>query len=255
VGDLMYTSESGGVWTIEPADDSPDDTGLYTSLALDASNNPHISFYDQSNGDLKSAVKSGGTWTVETADPSPDDVGLDTSIALDAAGKPHISYYDASVGDLYYARKTTGTWEILPVDDSFDNAGMYTSIALDASGQPHISYQNNTTANLMHAVGPADVVSVSDHLSPRTPDLAVFPNPTHAGVLIQLSSLRAQQTSAIEIFDLRGRRERRLQLAGAASIQWDGRDENGRPVGPGIHFVRPVGSGTPQPAQRLVIVR
>src|SRR5262245_52024097 len=55
--------------------------GQYTSLALDASGHPRISYYDVTNGDLKYAAKNGATWTIETVDGASGDVGQYTSLA------------------------------------------------------------------------------------------------------------------------------------------------------------------------------
>lgn len=73
-----------------------------SSLALDSSGNPHIGYYNKTEGDLKYAVKSGGTWSFETVD-SAGDVGGYSSLALDSFDNPSISYYDATNGDLKYA--------------------------------------------------------------------------------------------------------------------------------------------------------
>ncbi|HEX7877952.1 MAG TPA: hypothetical protein VF720_01005, partial [Candidatus Eisenbacteria bacterium] len=101
---------------VESADPSSGFVGQYSSIVLDALGEPHVSYYDESNGNLKYAWKSGATWSSETADPSADIVGLFTSIALDAQGVPHVSYYDATNGDLWYANRSGGTWTQEVVD-------------------------------------------------------------------------------------------------------------------------------------------
>jgi PKD repeat protein len=112
--------------------------GRHTSIALDSSDHPHISYYDVTNCDLKYARWTGSAWEIETVD-SAGDVGTDTSIALDSSDHPHISYCDLTNGDLKYARWMGTAWEIETVD-SEGYVGWWTSIALDGNGYPHISY-------------------------------------------------------------------------------------------------------------------
>ncbi|MBD3400862.1 MAG: hypothetical protein GF399_11115, partial [Candidatus Coatesbacteria bacterium] len=63
----------------------------YSSLVLDSSGNPHISYFDSTNYDLKYAAWNGASWVIETVD-STGDVGRYTSLALDSYGSPSISY-------------------------------------------------------------------------------------------------------------------------------------------------------------------
>jgi hypothetical protein len=116
--------------------------GGYTSIAVDSSDNPHISHFDVTNVVLKYAYYDGTIWHRETADSS-GDVGMYSSIALDSGDDPHISYQDWATGfdrTLKYAYRDS-TWHTETVDGGFSNdVGEWTSIALDSGDNPHISY-------------------------------------------------------------------------------------------------------------------
>jgi len=71
--------------------------------------------------------------------------------------------------------------------------------------------------------------------------LAVAPNPTRSGSRIRFT-IPSTGAASLALFDLSGRRIRTLAEArfeaGPAEIVWDGRDASGRPVGPGMYFLR-----------------
>ena len=136
-------------WNPTQTIDSIGDVGLDTSLAVDLSGNPHISYYDSTNGDLKYVSSNGTTWSSETVD-STGNVGSYTSLAIDFLGNAHISYYDVTTGDLKYALKSGTTWST-EIIDATGNVGWYTSITLDFSGDPRISYYDVTTGDLKYA--------------------------------------------------------------------------------------------------------
>jgi hypothetical protein len=64
--------------------------------------------------------------------------------------------------------------------------------------------------------------------------LTVFPNPFVDRVSITV----AEGERAVEIFDVRGRRLRRVVVERLRECTWDGRDERGTIVPPGVYFVR-----------------
>ncbi len=67
---------AAGIWKTETVD-SGDRVGRFSSIALDASGNPHISHYDDTNGNLKYTTNSGSGWDTTIVDIA-GDVGLYT---------------------------------------------------------------------------------------------------------------------------------------------------------------------------------
>jgi hypothetical protein len=128
------------------------DTGAFTSIALDSDGIPHISYYDFSNGFLKHAwlaqeecyegpnrINYNRGWKTETVDSS-DMAGWYTSITISGADDIFISYYDAGERELKYAHKN-GSWSKKTLHSSWGNNGRLTSIAI-SGGRPGIFYFN-----------------------------------------------------------------------------------------------------------------
>ena len=144
--DLKYARWDGFRWHIETVD-SAGDVGEFSSLALDARDYAHISYYDRGNEDLRYAHRDGSDWQIETVDTGT--VGEFSSLALDARDYPHISYYDRGNEDLKYAHWDGSDWQIETVGTG--TVGAYTSLALDGSGNPHISYYDSSNDDLKYA--------------------------------------------------------------------------------------------------------
>ena len=76
---------------------------MYSSLAVDSDDTPHVSYYDDSNGALKYKAGSNGNFaTTSFVDGGAGiDVGTHSSIAIDSNGKLHIIYVAiTSSGDI-----------------------------------------------------------------------------------------------------------------------------------------------------------
>ena len=136
--------------------------GQYTSLVLDASEFPVISYYDFTTGDLKlahcnDADCAGGDDPSNVVD-STNDRGQYSSLALDSIGRPVISYYDATSHRLLLAHCndtdcTGGDDAPLGVvstgEVGTDDVGQFSSMALDLfDGFPTIAYYNATQGDL-----------------------------------------------------------------------------------------------------------
>ena len=69
------------------------------------------------------------------------------------------------------------------------------------------------------------------------------PNPAHAGERVSIKfSIAKEGMARLEVFDLAGRRVTTLQNSfhseGNYSANWDGKDERGIPISPGVYFYR-----------------
>ena len=83
---------------------------------------------------------------------------------------------------------------------------------------------------------------------PRPPRPAlhahVYPNPALlTGLGVQLRIAGDAEVYSGAVYDLSGRRLRRFHNAGNGALVWDGRDEDGRLVPPGIYFLRAEAEG------------
>ena len=91
--------------------DSVQVVGRYSSIALDSSGFPHISYY-KNGGILKYAKYDGSSWTKTVLD-TIGNVGQHSSISIDSDDVIHISYFDQSTGSLRYLEmaSTSNTYD------------------------------------------------------------------------------------------------------------------------------------------------
>jgi hypothetical protein len=138
--------------------DSSGNVGIWTSLELNSSGFPVISYNDQTNGDLKLAVCGNPTCTSGNTITIVDDignVGSWGSLALNSSGFPVISYIDEANSDLKLVvcgNATCTSGNTITTVDSAGYVGLFTSLKLNMNGYPVISYWDQGNYDLKVAV-------------------------------------------------------------------------------------------------------
>ena len=159
--DLALARRGDSGWTIDHID-TDGDTGLFSSLIIDADGRFHVTYFQKesaSKGIVKYATSAtgDGDWTIQ-------DIGeLDqlafgflgarniTSVAIDAAGNPWIAYSDETRLMLAIWRGTE--WQIDTVVESpAGELGQLVSLKLDSAGDPHIAYFKVTNRSPVNGV-------------------------------------------------------------------------------------------------------
>lgn len=123
--------------------------GSGAGLALDSSNQPHVS-YSNSTG-VYLAYKSGGTWLYSSVDAL---TSVPNDVAVDTGGADHIVYIDNANDRIMHATNLTGPW----VSDIVDTAvGLHAAVAVDSSGYAHLAYDSESlvTTGVSHATNTA----------------------------------------------------------------------------------------------------
>lgn len=128
-------------------------------------------------------------------------------------------------------------------------------IATDRSGDVYVADNGN---NRVQKFGPLPVTAVDPSPHVRGPRLgAPFPNPSNGVSRVAIESAVAREL-ALAIHDPAGARVRDLGGAmlgpGSFELAWDGRDDSGRLVPPGVYWLT-ITSGHTVESRRLVRVR
>ena len=137
---MKYAHWDGLNWQIETVDS--DVSGHNSSLSLDSSGRPHITF-DQ----LKYAYWDGLSWQIETV----ENIGstYKASLALDSHDHAYIGYLAGTDRQLMAAYWDGMNWQSEVITDEWD--GGRTSIAVDSQDRPQISYIDLTKEVLKYA--------------------------------------------------------------------------------------------------------
>ncbi|MDD5090446.1 MAG: hypothetical protein PHQ23_05970, partial [Candidatus Wallbacteria bacterium] len=140
----------GSTWEVISTVDGADpveNVGEYSSIALDASGRPRISYWDASNSRLKYARWDGAAWVIRLVDAG--DFGTSpSSITVDPLDFVRIAYFDATNGKLKLAIDDGVGFGYQDVDSG--GVGAFPSLRMSGNDM-HLSYQDVADTALKYA--------------------------------------------------------------------------------------------------------
>ena len=95
----------------------------YSSLAIDSSDNLHVTYYDATNDNLEYMTYDGSSWSTPVSLDSTDDVGYESSLAIDSNDNLHVTYLDYTNENLEYMTYDGSSWSTPVSLDSTDDVG------------------------------------------------------------------------------------------------------------------------------------
>lgn len=188
-------------------------------------------------------------WTVAAADVDRDG-DLDLLVSVRTSGKIVLLRNQgdgsfAAAQDVGVANQPRG---LAPLDLDGDADLDYVVVRGLVSAQV-LCFRNETLTDVAELPrGPSDGVRI----------LGAAPHPLRGGAARLAFELPREGPVRLTLYDSLGRLVRRVAdgefAAGAHAVEWNGRDERGRDVAPGIYFLRLQAAGV-ETAQKLTIVR
>ncbi|MFH1681005.1 MAG: T9SS type A sorting domain-containing protein [Candidatus Eisenbacteria bacterium] len=275
---LYFAVEMDGAWQRETADSSY----WYhdqTHLALDSSDWPHMA-YRRTKTYTDTAVlgveylsrTDEGAWSARGLDAVHSDPMYDSNyltvedLALDRFGRPHIVYrkhihewgYGEDPADtLFHVYKQGDTWikEVV-----LDSPSGQACLVVDEDGVVIVLFTGVPPISGLYLARRYDATGLKSAPRPAAGlRLSVAPNPARGGGTISFTmgdaSAPASSRARFSVYDIRGRVIRSLEAeAPSGALVWDGADASGRPLAPGVYFVR-LNAGDTSATTRVTIVR
>lgn len=160
---LRYAYWDGAAWKVQAIPLNADTIAYYTSIALDKSDNPTISFYEY-DGPRGSSFRvrmrvvswNGQYWQVRTVD-GRNQSGKFNALAIDSENHVHLAYanVNALTAGMRYGYWDGNSWHVEMIEGLEQNTGYVgysTNIVVDKDGNPHLTYSNYSNPAVKYAV-------------------------------------------------------------------------------------------------------
>jgi hypothetical protein len=142
---LYYSTRNNSSWTNE---ELVDETSTFqrNDIALDQTDEVHISYFDNTNAELRyTRLSENVSYVIDINPNAATPIGKYNSIEVDSDNNPHIAYSGKNGTSLKYAYHNGTDWKGWTVDSNATGK-LSVSLVLDNADNPHISYlaANNT---------------------------------------------------------------------------------------------------------------
>ena len=143
--------------SITAPDTSGNAVGVGSSLELDGSGFPVVSYSDETNSDLKilhcNDINCDGGDESITIPDTVGNVGLGSSLELDSSGFPLVSYLDLSNGstNILHCNDVNCDGGDESINDTVTSGASHDSLVLDSSGFPVVSFYTGDL-NILHCI-------------------------------------------------------------------------------------------------------
>ena len=167
---IEYAWYDGVAWHVEQIGSTLVNFFGGTSIAIDAADNPHITYYDDITDDLMYAVRENNVWTIVPIE-TDGDAGRFSSLELDSQGYPVIGYFkylSGTIGVVRLAWFSGSSWDFATVDTlaevNVPGARSAVSLALDGENEPHLGYGDQKVVRYAYRTGTTwETETIVDH--------------------------------------------------------------------------------------------
>ena len=238
------------------------------SLTADYKGHVHLVWRDSRDGNNEIYYKEylpGTGWSaVDTRLTVNTATQAEPSVDADPMSNLYLVWTDQRNGssnpDIFYKERKGGVWQaevplVSAASDTSNSVQQFPTIAHDGVANLYAAWTDyrlpasiGKNREIYYKVGTGFVTGVETEAAPLlTRLLRNYPNPFNPSTKIVFRLERDAQAS-LRVFDVHGRLVRTLVdsylAAGPRTVEWDGRDDRGRPLASGTYYMRLQGGGT-----------